>query len=120
MVSRGYEGLLLLLGGKSRKILTATTEVIREHSGTIVYYYHATPVVRFSPEGNIHLQTGGYATSMTKAKMNEVLPFPLRVMQKNSQWYLTGATETPFPFEDELFLLKILAGYTPLLHAPSA
>lgn len=51
-------------------------------------FYHGTCVVRAHPDGSVVLNTGGYYTATTKARINEYSP--ASVFQDKGVWYVTG------------------------------
>lgn len=64
---------------------------------------HRTPIVTYRPDGSIVLNSGGYRTVTTKARMNEVLPDSIRVYQQRHDWFVT----TPWdrrPFHDGMVI----------------
>lgn len=62
------------------------TVVHRLPNNSIAVRYHQTNVVVAEDNGNIVLNTGGWQTSTTKARINEYTN--ARVYQKKGSWYL--------------------------------
>lgn len=62
-----------------------------EHGGHDAYgiVYHSTPIVIYSDDGRIVLNSGRYRTATTKSHMNSVLPPGIRVYQKQYDWYVS-------------------------------
>lgn len=60
---------------------------------------HATDVLVFDVDGSVVLNSGGWRTLTTKARMNEFLPVGFRVYQKRGAWYLTDGA-CVYGFED--------------------
>ncbi len=54
----------------------------------VVVILHSTPIVTYHEDGTVSLNTGGYRTTTTKARMNEVLPQFIRVSQIRREWYV--------------------------------
>jgi hypothetical protein len=50
---------------------------------------HSTDVVTFTGDNKVTLNSGGWATVTTKARMNEYLPDGYRVSQSNYEWFIT-------------------------------
>jgi len=60
---------------------------------------HTTPIVTFHEDGTITLNSGGWHSTTTKARMNSVLPQFLGVIQKKRSWYVhdqRDGSEVPF------------------------
>lgn len=56
-------------------------------NGTIVHFYHQTPVV-VKQNGKYKLNNGGYKTSTTKERINRYLPSGFKLIQRDFEWYL--------------------------------
>lgn len=56
-------------------------------NGTIVHFYHQTPVV-VEQNGTFKVNNGGYETSSTKERINRYLPSGFKVIQRDFVWYL--------------------------------
>jgi len=78
----------------------ATTVVTRDGITTVAY--HNTPVVAWvQAEDMVILDTGGYRTYTTKARMNQtaaMFGLPYHVRQRDGEWFVTvtyadGSTE---------------------------
>lgn len=50
--------------------------------------YHDTPIIGWFSDGSIRLNTGGFKTRTTKARMNSFLPRGFSVFARNDKWYL--------------------------------
>jgi len=57
-----------------------------ESQWDVAVRYHATNVVVYHADGSITLNTGGYYTPTTAARMNEYLPSHLRVQRRKRKW----------------------------------
>jgi len=55
---------------------------------SIALRLHNTDIVTAFPNGTLRLNTGGWRTVTTKARMNQWLPFG-NVYQKDYEWWLT-------------------------------
>ena len=96
---RGYAALDAFLGDRKTRRLCNNTHVDRFdiYEERIVVTLHATRIVTFYPDGRIVLNSGGYRTSTTKARMNAILPDGLRVTQTDFEWTVGGVA-----FEDNM------------------
>ena len=77
------------------KIGKTATKIRTEGEKTIVRY-HATDVVAFDKD-TITLNSGGWATRTTMARMNQAAnqyDLPFQVFQRKYRWYVTIGTET--------------------------
>lgn len=82
----------------SRKVANNTFEWT-ESDGTRHIRLHKTDVVTFKPNGDVILNTGGWRTLTTKARINEFAP--VTVYSDRGTWYATNgnwhtAERTPF------------------------
>lgn len=88
-----YSQLSELLSGrcsKQRKLGNNTYAIRREDCLTI--RLHSTDILAFKPDGTATVNTGGWRTVTTKARLNEYLPSG-SIAQRNGQWYWhTGET----------------------------
>lgn len=68
---------------------------------------HSTDIVTFYKDGTVKLDSGGYQTVTTKARMNEILhPMGITVEQKGGTWYVReigSATRTIKYFDGMIF-----------------
>lgn len=80
-----------------RKIGNNTYAYIQA-DGSVAIELHGTNVVTFYPNGLVKLNSGGWRTSTTKDRINKYSP--VRVYQKDFQWYLNDGTE----FEDNMLV----------------
>lgn len=88
----------------------ANTAVYIENGETVIRY-HETDVLRVSEE-KIVLNTGGYFTKTTKARMNEgarAFSLPLEVLQKKNLWYAVYNGKT-FLFSEKSLTISRKAG----------
>ena len=66
---------------------------------------HETDIMRINANGTITLDSGGWKTATTKARMNEYLPGNYRVYQEKYNWYVSNGLES-IPFYDGIVLPK--------------
>lgn len=93
----GYRSKADLLGMVTKPFIKANvvkhcTLRIEYESGDVAIRYQDTDVVTWTKAGNIVLDSGGYRTQTTKARMNENLQ-KIQVHQDHSVWYVTKTGE---------------------------
>lgn len=64
------------------------TYVAEAHMGAVAIILHRTPIVIYYPDGKVKLNSGGWHTVTTKARMNAVLPPWIRVYQERHDWFV--------------------------------
>lgn len=77
-----------------------------EHPGYAIRLHH-TNIVTFYLDGTVKLNSGGYHTVTTKARMNEILqPLGLTIGQKKFNWYVyeIGQWDKPVEFFDGMMV----------------
>ncbi len=67
--------------------------------GRVAIRYHHTDVITTHQNGDITLDSGGWRTPITKARINAYLSHGWKVYQKDGVWYLKKAKKT-FRFLD--------------------
>lgn len=81
-------GLAQLTGrNRDRRKLANNTYLERREDGILAIRLHSTDIMLFSPNGGVTLQTGGWHTVTTKARMNEHLE-GFSITQRAGQWYI--------------------------------
>ena len=76
--------------------------------GITCIQYHDTVVVKFNAE-KIILNSGGWRTSTTKARMNQAsnqFDLGFMVYQKNHQWFVSQGGKEDIPFEDGMIVTR--------------
>lgn len=80
------------LGRKTYKQLNANTRLINLGDEVIGLVLHSTTVVKFIVDGSIILNSGGWQTMTTKARINAALAdSPNQLVQRKGLWYIEGA-----------------------------
>ena len=74
---------------KSRMIARNTIEY-ETGIGDVVTRLHDTDIVRKRPEGTVYLDTGGWNTKTTRARINEALPRGISVHTHKGSMYISG------------------------------
>ena len=92
---------------QQHKIGSHKTAIFTDSQGFVNIVYHNTAVVKFSiAEKKIYLNSGGWLTATTKARMNQTFNqygLPLSVFQKNFDWYVKHETKNyTIPFKDNM------------------
>lgn len=78
------------LNGKDRKRVAVNTEIVRTSDHSIGVSLHGTVVVAFMADGAVALNSGGWRTVTTKARMNSALRgIGAHVAQKAGDWFVT-------------------------------
>lgn len=117
-----FEALDRFLGSKNDRKIKNNTRAIRHDADTIAVRLHATDVLTFTrteedvmtvdgyqrvTAETIVLDSGGYQTTTTKARMNEFLPRRFGVIQDDFAWYVIDRNQADpwskanrLPFED--------------------
>lgn len=77
--------------GQMQTVGKTATSIARDKDGVLRVTYHGTSVVTVYPNGRIDLDTGGWWTVTTKARMNQAsnqFGLGFQVYQKDFQWYV--------------------------------
>lgn len=94
-----YEGAVQFLGSKtSRKIDNNTYLEKYSDREYAAVRLHSTEVVRYFPNGDIQLNSGGYRTVTTKDKLNVFSP--ARVYQRDFSWFVNEGEK----FQDNIVI----------------
>jgi len=98
-----YESASDYLGTKeSRPLPGRSTRLMRMSDICIVVRYHSTNVVSYYKSGEIVLDTGGWWTVTTKARLNEYAP--VRVSQRDGEWFVRiGSRDSFYPLPPETY-----------------
>jgi hypothetical protein len=90
-----------------RLVVKGNTLVERINETTITVRFHHTAIFRITSDGTITLNSGGYHTTTTKRRLNEIARLGqygydsvFTVHQKDFNWYVNG----DIPFEDGMTL----------------
>lgn len=92
------------LMGKPRKVANNTFKY-ETAQGSTVTRLHLTDIVEHLPEARIKLDTGGWKTATTKARMNDALSY-YQIYSDRGVWYvhMRGTTQPAVPFFDGMIL----------------
>jgi hypothetical protein len=90
--------------GQMSKISSNNTKVITQDDGTVVVRLHRTDVVTLFTDGTVVLNTGGWDTVTTRARMNQAanqLGLHYRVFREKYQLFVRVNRQT-LPFESSI------------------
>lgn len=84
-----YKDLNSKLTGRNaqKKKLENNTYAIRQPDNSISIRLHDTDILTFNPDGSAVVNSGGWKTVTTKARLNEFLPYGLGISQERGIWY---------------------------------
>lgn len=109
-----YLGLFKRNGSKRGKIIANNTLEHIRTNGDRCIRLHQTDVVIFKANGDIELNSGGWKTVTTKARINEHIPSRFGLYQKDFEWFIAERdvdykTINTTPFIDGMILpLKVM------------
>lgn len=90
-----YRNALALLGARknaTQKKIANNTVARKTEDGSIAICLHNTDIITFRPDGRVTVNTSGFRTKTTKARINSFLPSPFpRLYQAKGVWHWTGA-----------------------------
>jgi len=84
-----YQDAAALLTGRnhtSRK-LANNTYLVRKDGDSFAVRLHATDIITLCPSGAVVLNSGGWKTPTTKARINDYAPAPVQIHQNKGLWY---------------------------------
>lgn len=90
---RNYEQAAQYLGTKAERPLENNTRIRRRDDNAIVIRLHSTDIITYFPAEAVNppvivLNSGGWLTSTTKARLNTYGPPAFRIWQERGQWKL--------------------------------
>jgi hypothetical protein len=97
-----------LTGRCSDRRKVANNTYLERRADDIALRLHNTDIMTASPDGWVTLNTGGWHTVTTKARLNAFMSFG-RIYQKNFRWFFSGLNEE-IPFRDGMKLNEITLG----------
>ena len=78
-----------------RPLAGSATSLERRSNDTIAVRYHETDVVTYHRDGGVVLDSGGWTTHTTKARMTEYSP--VSIFQRNGLWYIQACRGEGLP-----------------------
>ena len=92
-IARTRAEILTEQGILNSKLISKSCRVINYINGYKTIRLYATDILQFKKD-KIILNSGGYKTTTTKARINQFLPCNIRVCQKNYTWYIDNNGKT--------------------------
>lgn len=90
-----HDGWAALLGDREGMTIAPNTTLVR-FASSVGVILHETAIVKFTDDGRILLNTGGWNTPLTRQRMNLVLPQNVRVTSvKGTLTVLLGSMKVP-------------------------
>lgn len=107
---RSYDQAARYLGSKATRPLYYATRVNRRGTA-IAITHHATDIITYHPLGDVVIDTAGWHTVTTKARLNRHLPhvsghFYRRIYQEDSIWYIIDHNGEPVVFADGMTIKR--------------
>ena len=96
-----YENLDRILGKKDEKKIGNNTVLRRTMDGKIAIKYHYTDIVTVSKLDNITLDTGGWETSTTLGRLNQLVP--VSIFKRKGKVYVKAKNGT-FDYHDGMVI----------------
>lgn len=84
-MSESYWSVQTKLGNRDSRKVQHNTYLQRRPDGDIALRYHNTDILTWHPDNTVTYQTNGWRTATTKTRMSAW--GPLRIWQKNFEWY---------------------------------
>lgn len=100
-VPGSYQDAVNFLNGKTTRNVPSvrSTKIVKLNDNQVAMYYHNTPVVTWSKD-KVELNSGGYRSVTTKARINQgLIGYRAYVYQHKHLWYLhcqDGNVTIPF------------------------
>ena len=83
-----YSDAIIRLGSRDSRRIANNTYLERRANSDIAVKLHRTDVLTYHADGSVTLNSGGWQTYTTKARMNAYLPYGYRVYQRCFAWYV--------------------------------
>ena len=84
-----------------QKKVSNNTYLVRRGEDAVAVRLHQTDVVTFHSDNSIRLDSGGWRTLTTKARINDWLPPGFNLWQERGHWYLNDV-----PYRDNICIAK--------------
>ena len=92
---------LASVNADSHRVLGNNT-VEYTHAGVRFIRLHFTDVLIFYPDGSFRVNSGGWRTATTRARIRQYLPAPWGLKSIAGVWFLVNPVGALYPFEDGL------------------
>ncbi len=97
----------ILLGKRQSRKVGNNTYLEKLNDGDIGVRLHNTYIVRYTHDGKIILNSGGWRTVTTKARINKFIPSNCYVSQEKFYWYFHNRhSNARFGFYDGLEIVQ--------------
>ena len=83
------------LGILKSKLVKRNTRLTEYVDGSRTLRLHATDIITWKPDGKIILNSGGYDTKTTRARLNEFLPDGISIFRKRGETFLKNSLKYP-------------------------
>lgn len=98
-----YQQAVETLRNRESKKIGNNTFLKRRRCESVALMLHTTDIITWKPDGTTVIDSGGWKTATTKARLNDYLPDGFRINQDGGVWYW-GDWRTPkaerVPFTD--------------------
>lgn len=85
--------------------LTPNTRLVRHPGGAVAVRVHATDVVTYYPDQRVKLSSGGFRTALTRDRIRDCLPEPMRLIVQAGRWRIVvGGDDESVLFHDGMVL----------------
>lgn len=81
-----YNQAIEKLGNKEQKKIANNTYLVRRNDGAVAVRLYATDILTFRPDRTVVLETNGWRSVTTKARLNDYMPV-YRIVQIKGAWY---------------------------------
>jgi hypothetical protein len=98
-----YSGALSLLGSKDTYKLKPNT-ILEKDDDCITLRLHATPIIKFFPDGSIKIRNGGYQTRITQDRLYEYLD-RAQISTRDGSWII-NVNYQEYIFEDGMVIFE--------------
>jgi hypothetical protein len=89
--------------GTHERRYKSNTCIVEHTNGAVEVILYETPVLIFDFDNVVALDSGGWRTPTTKARMNEFLPSGFSIYQDRNEWYLQGEKDV-YNFADGMII----------------
>ena len=88
---------------ESRLLKSSTIAYRTKSDDNIRIRFHETDILKFDGDGNVTLDSGGYRTPTTKARLNE-LQSAVHIYQEDFTWYVRFKNGSTIEFYDGMVI----------------
>jgi hypothetical protein len=95
MKTQTHSSLVALPNGRPSRKVANNTLAVRLESGAVALRLHQTDILTAEPSGAVVINSGGWRTSTTKARLNEYLRDGLSISQSRGVWHWSRTLAQP-------------------------